>query len=56
MRLAKLLAKRGKEKELRERVDAGDHGAAEQLIELIAEDGLSREAERLRRYGLSPDR
>ena len=36
--------------------EVGVPAAQQTLIELIAEDGLSREAERLRRYGLSPDR
>lgn len=54
--LAQLLARQGKRKALQVRVDAGDHGAAEQFINLVAEEGLSEEAERLRRYGLLPDR
>ncbi|GAA1003650.1 hypothetical protein Aple_004370 [Acrocarpospora pleiomorpha] len=55
-RLAKLLAEQGGEDELRARVDAGDHGAAEQFIAHFADKAPHQEVERLRRHGLLPHR
>ena len=54
--LADLLARRGDLDELRARVDAGDSAAARQLAHLLTEQGRAEEAERLRRFGLNPDR
>lgn len=40
---------------LRARADAGDGQAAGRLADLLIEQGLREEAERLRRFGLNPD-
>lgn len=53
--LAELLAERGDLDGLRAGVDAGDWSAAEQLAELLIKQGRGEEAERLRRFGFTPD-
>jgi len=53
-RLAGLLAERGDLDGLRARIDAGDPYAAMRLPDLLVKQGRSEEAERLRRFGLSP--
>ena len=57
--LAGLLARRGDLDEaiqiLRTQVDIGDAEAARQLPDLLAKHGRSKEAERLRRFGLNPN-
>jgi hypothetical protein len=55
-RLARLLADRGDLDELRARADAGDGIAASALPSLLTQQGHGNEGERLRRFGLNPDR
>ena len=58
--LVDLLEKRGDLDGLRTRANAGNQHAAERLPDLLADllmkKGRSEEAERLRRFGLNPDR
>ena len=54
-RLAELLAQRGDLDGLRARADAGDEWAAARLPDLLIEQGRGEEAERLRRFGMTPD-
>ncbi|MEV7547993.1 hypothetical protein AB0N89_00030 [Amycolatopsis sp. NPDC089917] len=54
-RLAELLKKLGRDDELRARIDLGDEPAARCLGELLIEQGKTDEAERLRKFGLTPE-
>ncbi|MFE5507577.1 tetratricopeptide repeat protein [Amycolatopsis japonica] len=54
-RLAELLRKLGLVDELRARIDLGDEDAAWSLGELLIQQGRADEAERLRRFGMTPE-
>ncbi|WP_209437236.1 tetratricopeptide repeat protein [Amycolatopsis azurea] len=55
IRLGELLKKLGRADELRARIDLGDEAAASSLGELLIEQGKTDEAERLRKFGLTPE-
>jgi hypothetical protein len=52
-RLAGMLAERGDLEGLRARADAGDEAAAGPLADLLTKQGRGKEAEQLRRFGLT---
>ena len=55
VRLVWLLRERGDLDGMRALASTGDQDVGEQLARLMAEQGRSKEAERLLRFGLNPD-